>query len=621
MTQQFDSRQSVICPTYVAPLQQYKIINSGVVADRIRSIVAWAIFNQSEYEQIQELSGIPWEFIAALHSLECDGDFSKHLANGDSIDFPTVNEPKGIAAGTWEKTALAALHLKGWVNNPELDWDNKLLWLWRAEMWNGWGYRMRDRNHRSPYLWSGTDREMPGKYIADGVWDGNAISKQIGCVAIWDALGVKLIEGKGMNASTGQVIEPIGILTTTRDTWIKEESIDSSKLAENKKMRLPSGIDVKIYGRLADVNHHYQVVVDNGDPTCVRYVYMDHAGIWIDGDDRDSKDSIATHVSDVSNLSVQIKKMAKPIETPIVATTPIDPLNKKAIQREFSRIGLLDGRKGFDDGKWGGLSESAKRAWLRHYGSPNTELDRQSLMALQQCKGYRDLDLRPKDPTKKSHEIATLCLKRMLELNMWLAVSIGSDSPAWNFFYLRGTNTDGTFNKDSIDNMNDLRFLAKINPDGTVEVGYISVATWDAGWKYRKDRMNSNGCFQIDYDKQFWSWRPGMHGVAAPHSALTQQDDGDPLTGTRDDDENGRTATDKHFEDGGAVNHHGTVGRQPQQPIGPYSAGCGVDDDIEAHLNIFMPKIKIDRRSIASGGHLINSCFLDRAKVKGLPLS
>jgi hypothetical protein len=399
-------------------------------------------------------------------------------------------------------------------------------------------------------------------------------------------------------------LKPIGKLIIKCDTWIKSSTAPSSALAESDKFKAsPSTPTISIYKRLPDVANHYQLVIRVDGELATVFVYSLHAGIVLDNDPNDPERSgVSAAVKVATNAS----------------TVAIDIKDKRAIQKELSRVGLLDGRKGFDDGKWGGLSESAMRAWKRHYGSDDME---KALIGLQQAKGFRDLDLRPKDPSKASQKIATLCLKRMLELDMWLSVSFGSESPTWNFFYLRGTNVDGSFNKDSIDNMNDLRFLAKINSDGTVEVGYISVATWDAGWNYRVDRMNSNGCFQVDYDKQFWSWRPGMHGSAAPHAALTQENDGDPLTGTRDDDENGRSATDKHYDDGGAVDHHGTVGRSPGQPIGLYSAGCGVDDDIDAHLNIFMPKIKSDRRVKASYGHLINCCFLDRAKVKGLPLA
>ena len=36
----------------------------------------------------------------------------------------------------------------------------------------------------TPYLWSGCQHYSRGKYVSDGVWDPNAVSKQIGCEVI-----------------------------------------------------------------------------------------------------------------------------------------------------------------------------------------------------------------------------------------------------------------------------------------------------------------------------------------------------------------------------------------------------------------------------------------------------
>jgi lysozyme family protein len=667
-----DTSPEALQPHYKEKLSTLKI-NDSPVSQSAKKIAKEICVNQQKYYAVMMATGAPWQFVGVLHHMECGGDFTQHLANGDPINAPTINEPVGIPAGTWEECAIFVLKNKGYRLDDEKDWQSIWRWLWRAEAYNGFGYLKKHPETLSPYLWSGTNHYSKGKYVADGKWDSEAVSQQLGVVAIWVELGVidgaskalpgspigtswltpdgivvgvvgqlnqpqqsnaedytqykpgfrttpppkiefvisnnlKIINTRGANITVKNAMAtptPIARLTVTNSngTPLKIGAKLKAKkdLQDHEYIDLPCGKTVEL-SKVVSLNDrsHYRVeAIGNSGESRLAWVYMNDAGIEYLN---------STSGEGHPDIYAAPKKDVK----------PIDPSDKKAIQRELSRVGLLDGRKGFDDGKWGGLSESAMRAWKRHYGSDDTV---KALAGLQQAKGFKELDLRPKDPNKTSHKIATACLKRMLELDMWLAVSFGSESFAWNFFYVNGTNADGSFNKDSIDNMNDLRFLAKINPDGTVEVGYISVATWDAGWKYRKDRMNSNGCFQVDYDKQFWSWRPGTHGTAAPHAALTQQDDGDPLTGTRDNDENGRTSTDKHYDDGGAVNHHGTVGRRPGQPIGPYSAGCGVDDDINAHLNIFMPKIKADRRVKASYGHLINSCFLDRSKVKSLPLS
>jgi lysozyme family protein len=184
----FDSRQTVIIPTYKPLLDRCVITKpkeAKAIADRIRA-------NIDRYNEVERLCGVPALFVAALHSLECDGSFERHLANGDPIDRPTVNEPLGIDGGTFTETAIVALALKGWAHNGDLDWtSDKYLWLWRAEIkWNGAGYRMYHPEVPTPYLWAGTNISKHGRYVADGKWNPLAVSNQIGCVAIWKALGI-----------------------------------------------------------------------------------------------------------------------------------------------------------------------------------------------------------------------------------------------------------------------------------------------------------------------------------------------------------------------------------------------------------------------------------------------
>lgn len=182
----FDSRQTIIIPTYRPLLDRCVITKpkeAKAIADRIRA-------NIDRYNEVESLCEVPALFVAALHSLECDGSFERHLANGDPIDRATVNEPSGIPAGTWTETAIAALALKGWAHNSDLDWDDKFFWLWRCEKFNGFGYRMNNRNVNSPYLWSGSNQYSSGKFVSDGKFDPDAVSQQIGIVPILWALGI-----------------------------------------------------------------------------------------------------------------------------------------------------------------------------------------------------------------------------------------------------------------------------------------------------------------------------------------------------------------------------------------------------------------------------------------------
>ena len=56
------------------------------------------------------------------------------------------------------------------------------------EKWNGLGYRKYHPDVNTPYLWSGTNHYEKGKYVSDGKWDKNAVSKQPGTVLILKGL-------------------------------------------------------------------------------------------------------------------------------------------------------------------------------------------------------------------------------------------------------------------------------------------------------------------------------------------------------------------------------------------------------------------------------------------------
>ncbi len=54
------------------------------------------------------------------------------------------------------------------------------------EEYNGLGYASRGRP--SPYIWSGTDQYVSGKYVRDGVYDPNAVDVQLGCAGLLMAM-------------------------------------------------------------------------------------------------------------------------------------------------------------------------------------------------------------------------------------------------------------------------------------------------------------------------------------------------------------------------------------------------------------------------------------------------
>ena len=50
------------------------------------------------------------------------------------------------------------------------------------ERYNGLGYAARGKP--SPYIWSGTDQYVSGKYVRDGVYDARVVDQQPGCAGL-----------------------------------------------------------------------------------------------------------------------------------------------------------------------------------------------------------------------------------------------------------------------------------------------------------------------------------------------------------------------------------------------------------------------------------------------------
>lgn len=123
--------------------------------------------------------------------MESSLKFTRHLHNGDSLKKRTINVPDGrpVTAPingwevgyTWEESAIDALTLKEF--DQVKDWSLAAQ-LWQIEKYNGFGYRQYHPEVLSPYLWSGTNLYNQGKYTADGKWDADAVSAQIGVVAL-----------------------------------------------------------------------------------------------------------------------------------------------------------------------------------------------------------------------------------------------------------------------------------------------------------------------------------------------------------------------------------------------------------------------------------------------------
>jgi lysozyme family protein len=161
---------------------------SAVINYRVQTIQK----AKARYQAVEKETKVPWWFIAIVHSLECSNSFSGHLHNGDSLQGRTIRVPKGRIPQknppyTWEESAIDALKLTGQANKKDYSLPSTLFFL---EGYNGYGYRQYHPEVKSPYLWSFTSHYKKGKYVADGKFDKEAVSKQIGAVCLLKAMKI-----------------------------------------------------------------------------------------------------------------------------------------------------------------------------------------------------------------------------------------------------------------------------------------------------------------------------------------------------------------------------------------------------------------------------------------------
>lgn len=164
-------------------------------SENVEFYVSRLIKNKTVYQQLAaSLNNMPWLFIGVVHGLECGFNFGTHLHNGDPLTGRTIHKPAGRpVAGqppfTWLESARDALQLKG--VHQVTDWNLPRM-LYMLEAYNGFGYRWR--GVPSPYLWSFSNIYNSGKFVSDGRFDPNAVSKQCGA-----AVMLRVMQDRGLS--------------------------------------------------------------------------------------------------------------------------------------------------------------------------------------------------------------------------------------------------------------------------------------------------------------------------------------------------------------------------------------------------------------------------------------
>jgi len=145
--------------------------------DRINSVLAG--LDRKWYSQFPCDSAL----LMALHYRECNNNRNCQMFNGERWNRRTTLVPKGL--GPWN-SAEDAMHAAIEYKQIPSEFDEMAEALQFIEGWNGWGYM--NKGVPSPYVWSGSNHYISGKYVADGQYDPAVVDRQLGAGVLYLAL-------------------------------------------------------------------------------------------------------------------------------------------------------------------------------------------------------------------------------------------------------------------------------------------------------------------------------------------------------------------------------------------------------------------------------------------------
>ena len=154
-----------------------KVIRTGFDSVAMRLVGA-----KARYLGIQKRTGVPWFIVAVIHEREASQNWDRSIAQGDPWRSESVHVPKGRGPfQSWEEAAFDALQNCAPYAAKWKDWSAGGA-MTLLEEYNGLGYA--NRGVPDPYIWSGTDQYVRGKYVADHIYDPNEIDHQLGCAGL-----------------------------------------------------------------------------------------------------------------------------------------------------------------------------------------------------------------------------------------------------------------------------------------------------------------------------------------------------------------------------------------------------------------------------------------------------
>jgi lysozyme family protein len=200
------------------------------------------------YKAVNSRTGVPWWFIAVVHEREASQSWMGSLAQGDPWNKVSVHVPAGRGPfHSWEEAAVDAL-----VNCQPHAARNKDWSIGAAftllEEYNGLGYAMRGRP--SPYVWSGTNQYVSGKFIRDGVYSPDTVDAQLGCAGLllaMMALDPSIDLGHAAPVTGPVSLPPVTVIIPPAPTRPAPPSITNP--AKGSIGAFIAGIFAKLFGR------------------------------------------------------------------------------------------------------------------------------------------------------------------------------------------------------------------------------------------------------------------------------------------------------------------------------------------------------------------------------------
>lgn len=131
---------------------------------------------------------IPWWAIAMIHERECSRGTNNHDCNigqGSPWNVKSRIIPMNGPFTSFQEAALDSLINQAPKAALNTNWSGGGT-LTVLEQYNGLGYARKGLP--SPYIWAGTDQYEKGKYVADHVYDPEAVDSQLGCAVMLSAL-------------------------------------------------------------------------------------------------------------------------------------------------------------------------------------------------------------------------------------------------------------------------------------------------------------------------------------------------------------------------------------------------------------------------------------------------